>query len=82
MMKSTYNNTIRSSTSKAPAEVVYGKPLLLVLPNKDEVSAVDQFIKGHDTFIHIKFELDSYSEDGIYICKKNSELFDGMVKGE
>ena len=45
-----YNNTIHSSTGKAPFEVIYGKPMLLpILVTKQNIFAADEFVRDIDS---------------------------------
>ena len=44
-----YNNTVHSTTGKAPFEIIYGKPLLPpILLTKDKIFAADTFVRDLD----------------------------------
>ena len=49
LMEYAYNNTTHMSTSKAPFEIMYDKPLLPpILHTKDEIFAADEFVRDID----------------------------------
>ena len=45
-----YNNTVHSSTGKAPFEIIYGKVILPpILRTKDEIFAADEYVGNLET---------------------------------
>ena len=45
-----YNNTVHSSTGKAPFEVIYGKVIVPpILRTKDEIFAADEYVRDLET---------------------------------
>ena len=45
-----YNNTVHSTTGKAPFEIIYGKTLLPpILRTKDNIFAADEYVRDLDT---------------------------------
>ena len=56
MVEFAYNNTIHTSTRKAPFEVMYGKVILPpILRTKDEIFAADEYVRDLDTaFAQVK----------------------------
>ena len=45
-----YNNTVHSSTRKAPFEIIYGKVILpSFLRTKDEIFVADEYVRDLET---------------------------------
>ena len=50
LMEFAYNNTIHSSTRKAPFERIYGRPLLLpIMVTKEKIFSADEFISDFES---------------------------------
>ena len=59
-----YNNTVHSSTGKAPFEVIYRKVIVLpILRTKDEIFAADEYVRDLETaFTQVRTAIEKSQE--------------------